>query len=158
MIQSRRAGFTLIELLVTIAVVAIMATIAVPGFQSVMERSQWASDYNEVLAGLNFARSEAVKRRNDVTLKVSAGGTSWSYEVNDAASNSLRLRQASNNRVNLGVSDDFEVTFNSLGKVGGGDCDGGCEIKVSSGTHCRLIDISSLGRVGRADCSGDGEA
>lgn len=156
MIKIRRAGFTLIELLVTIAVISIMATIGIPGFQSMMVRSQWASDYNEMLSGLNFARSEAVNRRNDVTLDVTSGGTSWSYKVKDADNNTLRVRKSGNDRVSLGVSDGFEVTFNSLGRVGSGGCDGGCAIEVTSGTNCRIIDISSLGRVGRADCGGDG--
>ena len=155
MIKSKRAGFTLIELLVTIAVIVIMATIAVPGFQGIMVRSQWASDYNEILTGLNFSRSEAVKRRENVTLKITSGGISWSYEVQDVDDNPLRIRESSNDRVSLSVSDDFEVTFNSLGKVEGGNCSDGCEIEVTSGTNCRVIDISSLGRVGRADCDGE---
>lgn len=155
--RSRYAGFTLLELLFTVAVISITATIAVPGFQGTMARSQWAGDYNDVIAGLNFSRSEAVKRREEVTLKVSAGGSSWSYKVQDADGNSLRTREAGNDQVSLGVSDGFEVTFNSLGRTDGGDCDGGCEIQVANGTHCSVIDISSLGRVGRADCDGDGE-
>lgn len=156
MIINRRAGFTLIELLVTIAVIVIVATIAIPGFQSMMVRSQWASDYNEVLSGLILARSEAVKRRDNVTMEVSYGGTSWSYKVEDDGGNELRVRASSNDRVSLDVANDFDVIFNSLGRVEGGDCGGGCEIKVTSGANCRVIDINSLGRVGRADCATGG--
>ncbi|WP_165927527.1 GspH/FimT family pseudopilin [Halomonas marinisediminis] len=149
-------GFTLIELLVTIAVAITLATVAVPSFQSVMARSQWASDYNQILGGLTLARSEAVKRRENVTLKVKSGGASWSYEVKDSGGSDLRVRASGNDRVSLLVADNFSVIFNSLGKVEGGSCDGGCEMKVESGKHCRLIDISSLGRIGRADCAEEG--
>ncbi|MGM0985151.1 MAG: GspH/FimT family pseudopilin [Pseudomonadota bacterium] len=149
-------GFTLIELLVTIAVMIILATIAVPNFQNMMVRSQWASEYNEILAGLNLSRSEAVKRREDVSLEFTSGGTSWSYEVQDSDGNTLRIRESSNERVSLDKSDNFEIIFNSLGRMEGGSCSGGCEIEVASGSNCSVIDINSLGRVSRADCDGDG--
>ncbi|RUA22883.1 prepilin-type N-terminal cleavage/methylation domain-containing protein [Billgrantia gudaonensis] len=59
----RQRGFTLIELLVTIAVIVIMATIAIPGFQRMMATNRLNSGYNEILSGLYLARSEAIKRR-----------------------------------------------------------------------------------------------
>lgn len=76
----RHHGFTLIELLVTIAVMVIIATIAVPGFQNMMISNRLASDYNEVLTGLNLARSEAIKRRETVDFIVVNGSVSG-YQI-----------------------------------------------------------------------------
>src|SRR5690554_7951075 len=93
----RNFGFTLIELLVTIAVMAIIATIAVPGFQSMMARNQLASSYNEILSGLYLARSEAIKRRQNVSFEVMASSP-WEYRVyvtDDGSDNAIRVRQAS---------------------------------------------------------------
>lgn len=55
-------GFTLIELMVTLAVAAIMIGIAVPSFQSVVNSNKLASAANEMVASLQLARMEAVRR------------------------------------------------------------------------------------------------
>jgi type IV fimbrial biogenesis protein FimT len=55
------AGFTLIELLVTVVVLSILLGLAVPAFRSFMQNDQqWVQQQNLVL-GLNTARSEAIK-------------------------------------------------------------------------------------------------
>ncbi|WP_444676730.1 GspH/FimT family pseudopilin [Halomonas sp. E19] len=142
----KNSGFTLIELLVTIAVMTIIATIAVPGFQSMMASNRLASDYNEVLSGLNLARSEAIKRRQNVSFEVMASSP-WEYRVyvtDDGSDNAIRVRQAS--RAGVSVSDSNVVEFNRLGQiVESSDCDGGCTLTVDSKT----IQISGFGRIGR---------
>nr|WP_246386293.1 GspH/FimT family pseudopilin [Halomonas campaniensis] len=87
MIAGRRheaqGGFTLIELLVTIAVLAVILTIAVPNFKSFVERGHLSSSHNSLLSGLNVARSEAVKRREVVRVEVTPeeSGGGWLLEV-----------------------------------------------------------------------------
>lgn len=70
------SGFTLIELLVTLTVAAILLTVAVPGFQSLIRGNRMATEANNLHAALVFSRSEALKRRGSVTLCRSADGTS----------------------------------------------------------------------------------
>jgi type IV fimbrial biogenesis protein FimT len=65
-------GFTLIELLVTIGIVGILLGIAVPSFQDFFRNSRLASQSNDLLASLNLARSEAVRRGVRVTVCKSA--------------------------------------------------------------------------------------
>lgn len=69
-------GVTLIELLVVIAIVGILAVLAVPSFQETIVRNRMAAQSNEFLTALNFARSEAIKRGNSVTLCRSSDGSS----------------------------------------------------------------------------------
>ena len=143
----KQRGFTLIELLVTIAVAVIMATIAVPNYQRLMAVSRVASDYNEVLSGLNYARSEAIKRRAEVTFSVTSG-TPWSYRVSvDGMDDPIRVRSGRDSITSLD-DDDFSVTFNALGKRE--SCDGDCSMSLTStSSHAedRSLTVNAMGRV-----------
>lgn len=86
------SGFTLIELLVTIAVLVILATIAVPNFQGLIERNRIVSTTNGVVRTLAGIKSEALTRKQNVTGTVSSSkvelfsGSGLSAEVSDGAS------------------------------------------------------------------------
>ncbi len=55
-------GFTLIELLITMTVAAIMLAIGVPSYQNITTSTRMSGEINSLLADMNFARSEAIKR------------------------------------------------------------------------------------------------
>lgn len=60
-------GFTLIELMITIAVASILLAVAVPSFNQLIVTNRLTTQANEVVAALNFARSEAIKRNTRVS-------------------------------------------------------------------------------------------
>lgn len=72
----RAQGFTLIELMVTVAVLAIILAIAVPGFQSFIASSRVTTVTNDFVGALTFTRSEAIRRGARVTLCKSSDGAS----------------------------------------------------------------------------------
>lgn len=55
-------GFTLIELLVGMLITALLASIAVPSFSSLLAEKKLSTTAHHLLADLNLARSEAIKR------------------------------------------------------------------------------------------------
>jgi type IV fimbrial biogenesis protein FimT len=65
-------GFTLIELMVTLAVAAILVAAAIPGFQSIVNSNRLAGASNELVAGLQTARMEAIRRGRRAVVCASA--------------------------------------------------------------------------------------
>ncbi len=72
----RTRGFTLIELMVTLAVAAVMMTLAAPSFVAFMRNSELVSQANAMVAALNTARTEAMKRGLG-TMVVPKDGQAW---------------------------------------------------------------------------------
>lgn len=64
--QNRQPGFTVVELLVAIAIVGILAAIAAPSFIGVVNTNRLASNANELLSVIQYARSEAVRSNSRV--------------------------------------------------------------------------------------------
>ncbi|SFO68424.1 type IV fimbrial biogenesis protein FimT [Ectopseudomonas composti] len=69
-------GFTLVELMIVLAIIAIVAAIAVPSYQSSIDAGRKTSAINNLLGALQFARSEAVTRRSDQVKVCASGGGS----------------------------------------------------------------------------------
>jgi len=67
-------GFTLIEMVSTMAVVAILGTLAVPSLRTFLQNAERAAAVNGFFHSLFLARSEAIKRGHVVSLCRSADG------------------------------------------------------------------------------------
>lgn len=134
----RIQGFTLIELMVTLAVLAIVLSIAVPGFQKQVINNKSLTFGDEFAQALNFARSEAVKTARNVSICASSNSTSctgnWSDGFivfqDDAASNIdtsvtvgtiykvwPKLSSAATFTVKRGTTDTSFIRYTSLGTL-----------------------------------------
>ena len=60
----------------TIAIAAIVAMLGVPSFRYVTNSNRIAGEVNGLLGDLQFARAEAIKEGQNVTVCVSANGAS----------------------------------------------------------------------------------
>lgn len=61
-------GFSLIELIIALALTAIVITLAVPGYQTLIATNHVQSKVDELVTAIHFARSEAIKRHTTITL------------------------------------------------------------------------------------------
>ncbi len=71
----RQRGFTIIELMVTIAIAAILISIAVPSFQDSIRRNRVAAATGNLVSAISAARAEAIRRATVVTICPSTNGT-----------------------------------------------------------------------------------
>ena len=71
---SKIKGFSLIELLFVVAILGILIGLALPGFTDTVEAANTNSQIKVMLTTLNLARSEAIKRGQDVSICASSNG------------------------------------------------------------------------------------
>jgi len=127
-----QSGFTLLELMIVVAIAGLLLAVGVPAMGNFIRNSRITGAANDVMAGLHFTRSEAIKRRQPVTLCTSANSldpnptcadsaflTGWIafVDVNqdavvDAGDTVLMQHEAMNDQITARSSvDPFAVTY-----------------------------------------------
>lgn len=81
--MSRTAGFTLLELLVVLVIAVVLAVMAAPAFQSLVAGQRARATSTELYAALVLARSEAIKRDTEVTLRPTGGAWQTGWTIPD---------------------------------------------------------------------------
>lgn len=158
-----QTGFTLIELLVTMVILAIVLSIAVPSFITLVQNSRLVGQTNDLVTSLNYARSEAIKRGVRVSVcsrldnATCSGATVFNWDTgwlvfvnpnNSAVANAgtvIQVRQPLENGNTLRTAGLQRVTYQSSGFSGNAGTFRLCDSRgTASG---RAIVVSLQGRV-----------
>jgi type IV fimbrial biogenesis protein FimT len=115
--RSRLAGFTLIELLTVLMVIAVLATLALPGFTSLIATTRAKGAATDLYVALIKTRSEALRRNASVTLSPNAGGWQLGWQIADA-SNSVLDTHGTVNGVTI-ANGPANVVYQSSGRIQG---------------------------------------
>jgi type IV fimbrial biogenesis protein FimT len=137
-------GFTLIELMVAVTVLAVISALAAPSFKQLLAAQRVRVTAYNIVGDLVFARSEAVKRGENVTVTPTSSAWKNGWSVNVASTAEVIGGQGS---VGGGVeftASPSSVTFDRNGRTS--------EVTVvrfsltDGGTHPRCVSLDPSGR------------
>ncbi len=116
-------GFSLIEVLIAVAIIGVIMALGIPAFTTWIQNTQIRTASETIIAGLQTARNEAIRRNASIQFKLDAPGTTQ-WRVNfksDPDANPLMTRVAEEGSPNATIlvtpGDADTVTFSALGRV-----------------------------------------
>jgi type IV fimbrial biogenesis protein FimT len=152
--QQSQRGFTLVEAMVVISIMAILAGTSVSSFVWLNQSTQVRGATFDLIADLDFARSEAVKRNADIVVAPRNGDWGNGWTVNFGA-NVLRSRDPVGAAVGFTAAPPT-LTFDGAGRASLMTVGNFQICPPSGGSTGRTIrlDPSGLSRSTKTTCAG----
>lgn len=159
--RNNHSGFTLIELLVALAVLAILTGLAAPSFIATVRDNRLVTQTNEFIGALHLARSEAVKRTDDVVVCKSNDGASCNDALNwadgwavlaDDGNLVLRVGPAldGDNTILASAGLEDRITYNQRGMA---SVEGGtwqfCDVRGAASAHSVILKPSGRPKIAK---------
>lgn len=147
------SGFTLLELMMATVMVAILAAIALPSYQSLRQEQMVRAATQALYTDMMLLKSEAIKRNQNLSLIVfNSGLSNWCYRISiDGSCNSctdncssLEGRKGADARDFPGITlkNESTVTFSPRrGSANSGNWE------LQSGDYRAKVKISTIGRI-----------
>ncbi|WP_082119054.1 GspH/FimT family pseudopilin [Thioalkalivibrio versutus] len=163
--MTRPHGFTLVELMVTLAVLAILASVAVPSFHALVQNNRATTLANQLTTAINLARSEAIRRGVVASVCSDDWEAGWRVELGagcDADDGDvLRIWDAPHASSVIDSGGDDAVSFEPTGekRIPLGTANPEATVfqvhaENCSGLRARTLNVAPGGRVGveRVNC------
>lgn len=124
--MKQQSAFTLIELMVTIAVLAIIATLAAPNLSQMLHNTKVNTSSGDILSFLQQSRTEAIRFGKTVTVCGSSDGssclsankTNWSTGLIATHSGSTTpIQKLTFDSSQLSITGPDTITFNTFGST-----------------------------------------
>lgn len=124
--MKKEKAFTLIELMVTIAILAIIATLAAPNLSQMLHNTKVNTSSGDILSFLQQSRTEAIRLGKTVTVCGSSDGldcldankTNWSTGlIAKYAGSTTPIQKLTFDSSQLSITGPETITFNTFGST-----------------------------------------
>lgn len=115
---ARQTGVTAVELMVALVIVGIIAAMALPSFQTMLENARVRGSADALMSGLQLARAEAIRRNARVRFVLVNTQGAWAVQ-DDVSGADIQSRSAGEGAVTVTVTPNAasRVTYNAVGRV-----------------------------------------
>jgi type IV fimbrial biogenesis protein FimT len=139
--QKKEQGFTLIELMITIAVLAIIATMAAPSFGDMMLRQNLNKSTQELVSILNQARAKAVLERRSVRVQLNTTPISnTDNQLNWMPAGEAQLKSGSPTFITFQITGLVDATTDTTFEI----------CNKAGGTKSKKVSVSKMGTIQQA--------
>lgn len=136
------------ELMIAVAIAGIMAAVALPSFSAMIKNNCMTTNANRLVASLQLAKSEAVKRRTDVDVTASGAtvGNKWGagWTIADGADTIRVVQLTCGLDTTTFAGTDDSITYDSSGFTNSASTFTLCDDRT--GEAGREITVNALGR------------
>jgi type IV fimbrial biogenesis protein FimT len=154
-LRAAQRGGTLVELACVMLVVAVLAAVSVPSFTNLVVSQRLRAAGTDLVSSLQIARSEAIKRNGNVTVKPAADSWTSGWVVASALGDAIDSKNALGNRVAVATAPDA-VVYGPNGRLSVPGITRFQFTDVQSGSgvtpRCVIVDTAGYPRVEARSC------
>jgi type IV fimbrial biogenesis protein FimT len=155
-IMKTQKAFTLVELMVTLAVAAILVSMALPNMRYMLLSNRITSKTNELVRAINYVRSESIVNHL-FNIEPLDSNDEWGqgWEIVDENNNTIKIFEFREDQIIVEeVCNKTSISFTNRGRVSGRET---YQFVVYSDNHSsgRRLTLNPTGRTKIENCSKD---